>query len=166
MERKRKRWLGTGVAAVLAAVWAMGCTPVEPPVWLVVCEGTCVLRVEYGDGQAASEIRIAASRPVFSSRKREVVRMVLSDGAGTEICRAEGEAFAERYRQAPRRGGGDYALRLSAEGAEWMTRDAFVREAEALRERQRAEREEQEARKDWLTRELDSRARSGGGGRF
>lgn len=166
MKRKRNRWIRTGTAAVLAAVWTMGCTPVEPPVWLVVHEEPCVLRVEYGDGQEASELRIPESRPVLSSRKREVVRMVLSDGTGKEICRAEGEAFAERYRQAPRRGGGDYALRLSAEGVEWMAREAFVREAEVLRERQREEREAREARKDWLTRELDSRARSGRAGRF
>lgn len=161
MVRKRNRWSLAGIAAVLAAVWTMGCTPVEPPVWLVVHEGACVLRVECGDGQAASEVRISESRPVLSSRKREVVRMVLSDGTGKEICRAEGEAFAERYRQAPRRGGGDYALRLSAEGVEWMTRDAFVREAEAIRERQREEREAREARKDWLTRELDARWQEG-----
>lgn len=66
-----------------------------------------------------------------------------------------------RARGVDGRGGADYALRLSADGVEWMARDGFTREAPELRDARQAEGEEADRRKDWLTRELDARWREG-----
>lgn len=153
--------LATMVFGGLAAGMLAGCTTVEPPCFLIRHDGPCVLRVEYGDGSEASEIRRGGSTVWWFHGKREVVRVVLLNGEGKELCRADGEAFAERYRQAPGRGGADYALRLSADGVEWMTREGFTREAQEVRDARQAEGEEADRRKDWLTRELDARWREG-----
>ncbi len=80
-------------------------------------------------------------------------RIVLADAKGNVICSVEGDEFTERYRTAPEKGGRDYALLLSPAGVRWLSEKEFYKEAKAIEKL----REEANAQKDWLTRELDAR---------
>ena len=80
-------------------------------------------------------------------------RIVLADAKGDVVCSVEGEEFTERYRNAPRNGERDYALLLSPNGIRWLSKKEFYKEAEDIHKL----REEANAQKDWLTRELDAR---------
>ena len=144
------------------AVWT-GCIRTEPPCLVIRYDGTCVLTMEY-EGEEAGKLKCREYGDTVIWRRAGgpvPTRIVLEDAKGKVICSVEGEEFTERYRNAPGKGNQDFAVRLSAEGVRWLSREEFIKEAEESREIQERRQKEEEEKKDWLTRELDSRRRAG-----
>ena len=154
------KWL-LGIAAGVAV--GTGCIRTEPPCVVVRYGGSCVLTMEYeGEEEGRLKCRFDGDNVLWRRYGGPVAtRIVLEDVQGKVICSVEGEEFTERYRNAPGKGNQDFAIRLSAEGVRWLSREEFRKEAEESREIRERKREEEDRKKDWLTRELDSRRRSG-----
>ena len=157
--RAAGKWLLWGLVlcgVVLAAmVFLTGCHPTTPPHIVIRHCGTGVLTLEYegeeeGKFQCQSDGDDVHWRSAYGPAAK---RIVLADSKGTVVCSVEGDEFAERYRNAPGKGGRDYALLLSPDGVRWLSREEFYKEVKAIHKL----REEAEERKDWLTRELDTR---------
>jgi hypothetical protein len=157
----KSAWKGLlGLAAGLA-VWT-GCIRTEPPCLVIRYDGTCVLTMEY-EGEEAERLKCREHGNTVTWRRYGgpvATRIVLEDAQGKVICSVEGEEFTERYRNAPGKGNQDFAVRLSAEGVRWLSREEFRKEADEMQKIRERKREEEDQKKDWLTRELDSRRRS------
>jgi hypothetical protein len=140
-----------GLAAVM---FLAGCIQTAPPCIVIRHGGACVLTMAYEGEEQEAKFHFARDSVVWRRAGGPVAtRIVLADAKGNVVCSVGGDEFTERYRNAPGKGERDYALLLSADGIRWLSKKEFYKEAEAIQKL----REEAEARKDWLTRELDAR---------
>ena len=152
------KWLLGMAAGVMVGA---GCVQTEPPFVVIRYDGACVLTMEY-EGEEAGKFKGRFDGDAVLYRRvggPVATRIVLEDAKGTVVCSVEGAEFTERYRNAPGKGNQDFAVRLSAEGVRWLSKEEFLTGAEEIREITERRRKEVEEKKDWLTRELDSRRR-------
>jgi hypothetical protein len=156
-----------GSALCLAAglLLSTGCIRTISPSLVILCDSPCVLTMEYGDQAPPSEHRIDGSMIIRRNAGSSLPvpsRIALHDTHGQPICSMEGPDFSDRFRDAPRHRNKDCALLLSPDGACWLTREEFLKEAETvdrLREeaQRRRQQEEERRRQEWLARELKAR---------
>ena len=148
-------WRWCAALGLIAVVFLAGCIPTAPPHIVIRHCGTGVLTLEYeGEGAGKLIARFDGDEVHFRNAYGSAAkRIVLTDAKGNLVCSMEGSEFTERYRNAPGKGGRDYALLLSPEGIRWLSEKEFYREVKAIDKL----REEANAQKDWLTRELDTR---------
>ncbi len=148
-------WRWGAALGLVAAVFLASCIRTAPPCIVIRRCGPCVLTIAYEGEEREMKVRFDRDNVLWRRADDPVParRIVLADAKGNVICSVEGDEFTERYRTAPEKGGRDYALLLSPAGVRWLSEKEFYKEAKAIEKL----REEANAQKDWLTRELDAR---------